>query len=158
MVEAIGSLNAYAFILERDIPGSFDVHRLVRLVMRSWLQEKGEWEKWTANVVQRLVEEYPFPRHENRKTWTKYLPHGQAVLEVNGAVNTEEQSSLLFNIAESYFILGNYNNAEQLYRQTLQLREELLGREHPSTLDSMNNLAAALQSQGKYEEAETIHR
>ncbi|KAI1286514.1 hypothetical protein F5Y03DRAFT_146430 [Xylaria venustula] len=158
MAEAIGLLSAYAFILERDTPGSFDIHRLIRLVMRSWLQENGEWEKWTVNVVQRLIEEYPSPRHENRKMWTKYLPHGQAVLEVDGTVNTEEKSSLLFNIAESYSILGKYNNAEQLYRQTLELREGVLGREHPSTLASMNNLANVLGSQGKYKEAETMHR
>ncbi|KAI0815407.1 Tetratricopeptide repeat-domain-containing protein [Xylaria sp. FL0064] len=158
MAEAIGLLSAYAFILERDTSGSFDIHRLVRLVMRSWLQEKGEWEKWTVNVVQRLVEEYPFPRHENRETWTKYLPHGQAVLELDGAVNTEENSSLLFNMAESYSILGKYDEAETMHRQTLELREEVLGREHPSTLDSMNNLALVLNSQGKYNEAETIHR
>ncbi|KAI1287177.1 kinesin light chain [Xylaria venustula] len=159
MTEAIGLLNAYAFIFQRDTPGSFDIHRLVRLVMRSWLQEKGEWEKWTTKVVQRLVDKYPFPRHENRETWTKYLPHGQAVLEVDGAVNTERNSNLLYNIAESYFILGKYDNAELLYRQTLELKEGgVLGREHPSTFNSMNNLANVLDSQGKYKEAETMHR
>ncbi|KAI1159510.1 P-loop containing nucleoside triphosphate hydrolase protein [Nemania serpens] len=156
--EAIGSLSAYAFILERDKPGSFDVHRLVRLVMRSWLQEKGEWGKWTVNVVQRLTEEYPFPQHENREIWTKYLAHAQAVLEVDSAIHTDKDGSLLFNIAESYSILGKYNNAEQLYWQTLQLREEVLGREHPDTLASMNNLALVLNSQGKYDEAEAMHR
>jgi tetratricopeptide (TPR) repeat protein len=116
--------------------------------MRSWLQEKGEWEKWTVNVVQRLVEEYPFPRHENRETWTKYLPHGQAMLEVDGAVNTEENSSLLCKFAESYFILGKYDNAEQLYRQALQLKEGVLGREHLDTFTSMNNLAGVLHTRG----------
>ncbi|KAI1159456.1 hypothetical protein F5B18DRAFT_677291 [Nemania serpens] len=156
--EAMGLLSAYAFILERDKPGSFDVHRLVRLVMRSWLQEKGEWEKWTINVVQRLIGEYPFPRHENRETWTKYLPHAQAVLEVDGAIHMDKDGSLLFNIAQSYFILGKYNIAEQLYWQTLQLKEEVLGREHPDTLASMNNLAGVLRRQGKYDKAETMHR
>ena len=34
----------------------------------------------------------------------------------------------------------------------------MLGRENPSTLSSMNNLALVLDSQGKYEEAEEIHR
>ncbi|KAI1159424.1 P-loop containing nucleoside triphosphate hydrolase protein [Nemania serpens] len=158
MAEAIGLLNAYSFILERNTPGSFDIHRLVRLVMRSWLQEKGEWKKWTVNIVQRLTEEYPFPRHENRKTWTKYLPHTQAVLEINSAINTDKDGSLLFKIAKSYSILRKYNNAELLYRQTLQLKEGVLGREHPDTLASMHNLAEVLRSQGKYGEAETMHR
>jgi tetratricopeptide (TPR) repeat protein len=34
----------------------------------------------------------------------------------------------------------------------------LLGHEHPSTLTSMNNLAGVLDRQGKYEEAEAMHR
>ncbi|KAJ3551744.1 hypothetical protein NPX13_g11291 [Xylaria arbuscula] len=156
MEEAIGLLNAYAFITEHDTPDAFDIHRLIRLVTRSWLQKKGEWEKWTTKVVQQLIKEYPFPRHKNREIWTKYLPHGQAVLEVDGAVNTERNSSLLYNIAESYSILGKYDNAELLYRQTLELKEGVLGLEHPSTLASMNNLAFVLGRQGKYEEAETI--
>ncbi|KAJ4176776.1 hypothetical protein NW767_015336 [Fusarium falciforme] len=36
--------------------------------------------------------------------------------------------------------------------------ETVLGKEHPDTLDSMDNLAEALRNQGKYEEAEQMHR
>jgi Flp pilus assembly protein TadD len=43
-------------------------------------------------------------------------------------------------------------------RQTLELRESVLGKEHPSTLTSMSNLALVLDDRGKYEEAEQIHR
>lgn len=35
-------------------------------------------------------------------------------------------------------------------RQTLRLREKVLGKEHPNALTSMNNLAGLLKSQGKY--------
>ena len=45
-----------------------------------------------------------------------------------------------------------------MHRRTLELKEKVLGREHPSTLDSMNNLAEVLRSQGEYEEAEMMHR
>ena len=41
---------------------------------------------------------------------------------------------------------------------TLEAREKVLGREHLDTLTSMNNLALVLNSQGKYEEAEAMHR
>ena len=34
----------------------------------------------------------------------------------------------------------------------------VLGKEHPYTLSSMNNLALVLNEQGKYEEAEIMHR
>ncbi|KAI0123269.1 Tetratricopeptide repeat-domain-containing protein [Xylariales sp. AK1849] len=36
---------------------------------------------------------------------------------------------------------GKYEEAEQMHRQTLELRKELLGPEHPDTLASINNLA-----------------
>ena len=38
------------------------------------------------------------------------------------------------------------------------LREAILGKEHPDTLTSMNNLATVLRGQGKYEQAEDMHR
>jgi hypothetical protein len=37
-------------------------------------------------------------------------------------------------------------------------REKVLGVEHPSTLSSVNNLAEVFRDQGKYEEAEEMHR
>ena len=45
-----------------------------------------------------------------------------------------------------------------MHQQTLQLREKVLGQEHPDTLGSMNNLAIVLDSQGKYEEAKKMHQ
>ena len=53
---------------------------------------------------------------------------------------------------------GKYEEAEEMHRQTLTLRETVLGKEHPNTLTSMNNLAGVLSHQGKYEEAEEMHR
>jgi hypothetical protein len=39
-----------------------------------------------------------------------------------------------------------------MHRQTLELREKVLGRQHPDTLSSINNLAEVLKYQGKYDE------
>ncbi|KFY65112.1 hypothetical protein V496_02801 [Pseudogymnoascus sp. VKM F-4515 (FW-2607)] len=47
-----------------------------------------------------------------------------------------------------------YPEAEAMHRQTLQLKETVLGNDHPSTLTSLNNLAKSLGQQGKYTEAE----
>ena len=47
------------------------------------------------------------------------------------------------------------NLAEEIYREALALSESVIGKEHPSTLTNMNNLAV---SQGKYKEAEKIYR
>ena len=42
--------------------------------------------------------------------------------------------------------------------QVLEARQRVLGPEHPHTLTSMNNVARAMESQGKAAEAEALHR
>ncbi|KAK8071897.1 hypothetical protein PG996_005245 [Apiospora saccharicola] len=39
-----------------------------------------------------------------------------------------------------------------MHRETLGLKETVLGREHPDTLDSMNNLAELLSNMGIHNE------
>jgi len=46
--------------------------------------------------------------------------------------------------------------SEALYRQTLQLKEIVLGKDHLATLRSINNLASLLYQQGRYAEAEAL--
>jgi hypothetical protein len=54
--------------------------------------------------------------------------------------------------------------AEPVYRgrgdvlRDLQLKEMVLGKDHPHTLMSINNLANSLDEQGEYAEAEAIRR
>ena len=51
---------------------------------------------------------------------------------------------------------GRYNEAERIQRQTLELKERVLGHEHPSTMDSMKNLAVVLDHHGRYKEAQRM--
>jgi tetratricopeptide (TPR) repeat protein len=53
---------------------------------------------------------------------------------------------------------GKYNKAEQMNRRILEGRKKALGKEHPDTLISVNNLASVLQDQGKYDDAEAMYR
>ncbi|KAK0741212.1 P-loop containing nucleoside triphosphate hydrolase protein [Schizothecium vesticola] len=158
-VEAIGTLKAYAFISQRKESDTYDIHRLVQISMLSWLAQKGEHKGWSAKVLRRLDNMFPFPEHENREEWIRYLPHTQHALQLwNGTDDEKATPDLLFKVGESFHNLGKYKEAEQMHRQALQLKEKVLGKEHPSTLASMNNLALAFDSQGRYEEAEQMHR
>ena len=52
--------------------------------------------------------------------WMKYLPHAQAALEFREYLEGGKvHASLLFNVAESNSLQGQYQKAEQMYRQTL---------------------------------------
>jgi len=51
---------------------------------------------------------------------------------------------------------GDWNNAEQLDSQVMDMRKKLLGAEHPDTLTSMANLAVTYWNQGRWKEAEQL--
>ena len=57
-----------------------------------------------------------------------------------------------------YLDEGRYRMSEELYRQMAETKRSILSERHPSTLESMNNLAVVLEQQLKYEEAESIQR
>jgi tetratricopeptide (TPR) repeat protein len=158
--EAIGTLKAYAFITERASHNSYDMHRLVRLAMQHWLAEKGELDTCVMSMLQRLNKAFPYPEHENRAAWAIYLPHVLQALALtldDNMTDDEARVNLLFHAAQSSLILGKYDEAERMYRETLNCNRKTLSDEHLSTLYSMNNLALVLNKQGKYDEAKIMH-
>ena len=91
--EAIGTLKAYAIITEREEGCSFDVHRLVQLAMRHWLQAEGRQEQWIDKTLQRLDDIFSFPVHENRDVWRPYLPHALRAVSF-GSYGVEEHAAM----------------------------------------------------------------
>ena len=55
-----------------------------------------------------------------------------------------------------YFRKGQYSAVQKEWRRALEIREKVLGPEHPETATSLNNLAALLGRQSKYEEAQPL--
>lgn len=51
-----------------------------------------------------------------------------------------------------------HRSTEAMHRRKLEAREKMRGREDPDTLTSVSNLGLVPDSQGKYEEAEWMHR
>jgi tetratricopeptide (TPR) repeat protein len=57
------------------------------------------------------------------------------------------------NLANSYYYLGRYPEAIELYEQALALRKAKLGPDHPDTLFSMHNLANGYAALRRYADA-----
>jgi nephrocystin-3 len=53
---------------------------------------------------------------------------------------------------------GCYPEAVPLFRRAIEGRERVLGKDHPDTLTSVNNLAVLLHYKGDYAAAETLYR
>ena len=52
--------------------------------------------------------------------------------------------------------MGNYAQAETLFEQALQIRQKVLGPQHPDTAEVINNLAESVRSIGNYRKAEGL--
>jgi len=59
--------------------------------------------------------------------------------------------------ANTLWALGDLAGARKLHEQTLEIRERVLGGEHPDTLQSRNNMAATLWALGDLASARKHH-
>ena len=158
--KAIGTLIAYSFVVQRLTGDAFDVHRLVHLATRNWLSEKHTQSMWTDRALHRLVKVIPAGSHAHREVWTRYLPHGIYVVDTIETYTENERAviQLRDKIGRCQYTTGQYIEAAKMHQATLALRREVLGKKHPETLISMNEVAAALSGQGKYADAEAMNR
>ncbi len=58
----------------------------------------------------------------------------------------------------AFYHAGKYSKAEPLYQRALQIREKVLGAEHPDVAQSLNNLAELYRAQGLYGQAEPLYQ
>ncbi|KAG9199902.1 hypothetical protein G6514_007802 [Epicoccum nigrum] len=156
--DAIKVLDRYALVTRRPAESAFDVHRLVHRALREQLQVQGQLHKWNQRTITQLLQVFPDDNHSNRSKWRRLLPHAQYVMSHSERNDDEERSNLARQCAIALDSDGHYEVAEELFVQVMETRRRMLGREHPATLASVHDLGWVLSSQGKYEEAERMHR
>jgi hypothetical protein len=62
------------------------------------------------------------------------------------------------NLASVLSHQGKYGQVEEMYRQTLGLRDAVLGKEHASTMSSVNNLPNVLSRRKRFSEADALYQ
>ncbi|CAK8717961.1 hypothetical protein GMJAKD_07180 [Candidatus Electrothrix aarhusensis] len=59
--------------------------------------------------------------------------------------------------ADLYSFTGNYDQAEPLYKHSLEIKEKFLGLKHLSVAATLNNLAELYKATGAYDKSESLH-
>lgn len=166
--EAFGTLKAYAFITERKLQRddeitqqaqherdqAFDIHPLVHLATRAWMEEQNQWDPWVGKTLVRMLELVPFENPTTRKTWMTYLPHAYHVTDLEPTTHENDRTMLLNCKGGCEFTGGHYKKAERSFREVVKHLQERLGMEHEDTLRNMGDLGLALLTQGKFKEGE----
>ena len=69
-----------------------------------------------------------------------------------------QQPYILDELAVLHETQGKYGEAEQLYLQSLKIREKYRGSEHPEVATSLHNLAEHYEILGQYDKAEDLYQ
>jgi len=139
---------------------SFEMHSLVQLSTRKWLELNDEVGKWRKASLRIMAATFPNGQHETWASCQILLPHSKKVLGYSSGCEEEtlDQASIAINTAWYLSLVGEYELAGNINRSALKAREAMLGPEHPDTLTSVSDLGSVLKRQGKYDEAEAMHR
>ncbi|RDW59938.1 hypothetical protein BP6252_13025 [Coleophoma cylindrospora] len=158
--EALQPLNEFSFITIEKSGESYEMHRLVQLAMRKWLEWRDDVERWQGEAVDVVSRAFPNGNYENWELCGKLLPHAQEVIQFELRSNTYciAQAALLHYMAWYSWAQGHYVHAETQSQEALVIRKQLLRPEDSRIYDSLYMLAYMLQYQGKYDEAETMNR
>src|SRR6266702_3335619 len=153
-------LLRYSLIRRNKDDNTVSMHRLVQPMLKVTMDYEIQ-RPWAEKIVQAVNQ--AFPSDLDVETWPKcerYLPHAQACADlVKQYTLTSPGAGRLFNLAGYYlYIRALYEQAEPLLKQSLVIREELLGPTHPDTAASLQSLAFLYRSQGKYEQAEPLQQ
>ena len=153
-------LLSFSLISMSFSENQLEMHRLVQLSTKSWLELNEELENWKEKYIMLMEESYPTGKFENWPVCQALFPHAQAVVEYRPTDPSflELWASILYKAAWYARGTGRLQKAYQMDSAALETRTTILGAEHPDTLNSINNLGVLLERQGKYNEAEALHR
>ena len=72
------ALRNFSFIYVNRDTLTFEMHGLVQLATRKWLEANGELEKWKDEYIRILYAEYPTAEYENWAICRMLFPHAQS--------------------------------------------------------------------------------
>jgi len=70
----------------------------------------------------------------------------------------EKTPYVLHQLASAIRPQGRYDEAEKLFRQSLEIKRRVLGTQHKSVAITLNNLADLYSDQGRYDQSEKLYR
>ncbi|KAK4207231.1 hypothetical protein QBC37DRAFT_392927 [Rhypophila decipiens] len=177
-------LRDYCLIAVAETGDEFEIHGLVQLSTRKWLEVFERQEIFQDQFIERIAASFPIGEKAREKElgredmatletislfalvqkdqgrWKEAESLFVQVVETSSRVLGEEHPSTLTsmgNLASTFGNQGRWKEAESLEVQVMETRKRVLGEEHPSTLTSMANLASTFGNQGRWKEAESLY-
>ncbi|KAJ5974633.1 hypothetical protein N7481_011843 [Penicillium waksmanii] len=158
--DALAPLISYSLVRIETETASFDMHRLVQLSVRKWLEIHLELVRWQEKSRAIMAQMFPSGHYE---TWTecrRLLPHAKEVIKSVSDVRGDQMHAATISFHCGWYLMlqGTYKEAQFFQKSALDANERLFGLDDPKTLLSASNFGNVLLRQGKHEEAQAMHQ
>lgn len=152
--KAIGVLSSYSFIRTSNAGTRLDMHRLVHLATRNWLRSIDALYQWQARSLTIVNRQFPFIHTVQRSEWLAAIPHARQILQLTpDEISAHERTNLMHLIGSCYALDGRYREAEELFLQSGEISQRLLGASDCRTLKNRSSLAYTYQAMGQLEKS-----
>ena len=132
--------------LQFDIDqASYALHPVFAQFIYEKCKPKAENHVGLIEVCRRYLK---IPKSGSALSCQKFVPFAENISEKLIRENNEEQANFISAIAYLYNYLAEYKKAVELYKKALEIREQILGEEHPDIASNYN-----LNSAKNYNEA-----
>ncbi len=151
----IKELLKFSLIRRNSNRKTLSIHRLVQEVLKDRMDESTQ-RRCAERVVLAVNRVFPDTEFSTWSLCQRHLAQAEvcAVLIKQWGMKFAEASQLLHRVGQYLYQRARYSEAESLYQQALEIREQVLGPEHPEVATSLSNLASLYWDQSKYTLAE----
>src|SRR5882762_900208 len=156
--EGVRVLLSYSLIKKGAINGIYSFHPLVHYWSRDKMSREGRNINCSFASIM-LASSITFHLMATDYSFRQTLiPHVKALERCKRelGIKMSYNDNQCIRFALLYDEAGYWKEAEELKIQVMQMRKNILGGEHPSTLTSMANLASTYKNQGRWKEAEEL--
>jgi tetratricopeptide (TPR) repeat protein len=154
------TLRDYSFITVTSDAATFEMHSLIQLAMRKWLENENQLDRWRAQFIVNLCAEFPGADYENWPRCRALFPHARAAVAQRPRDRVALKSwALLLNNAATYaWEMRNLTELERMSAVSVNVIREIFGEESVLTWRSMDLLGFSKNHRNQWKEAESIHR
>ena len=156
--EAVERLRSYSFVTIGEDGRTFEMHALVQLAMRKWLEMHVKEERWKAQFCCKLNAVFPTGDYKNWSLCKMLFPHAKAAESQRPTKNRSLQDWAQILRKAGWYALakGDYDEAERMCERSVRALREVLGPGDVETLSSLGLLGSIYRSQGRWTEAEKL--
>jgi tetratricopeptide (TPR) repeat protein len=154
--EDVAALRNFYLVSANIDRTSFEMHALVQLATRKWLNSNGKLEQWRHHFISNLCAAFPTGQYENWAACQVLFAHAKSAI----VQRPEEESSLaewatlLYRAAWYAKGIGNITDAKEFALKSMKARSRALGQEHEDTLWSKEMVGLAYELGGQWDVAE----